>query len=102
MSFCFPLINFKLGQQINITVIDFGIWARQSDTDLDESMHCDKYANLREHSTAQETSVCGGEQRIRNVYVSRTSTLDISMVPPTGSGSDKRHFLLKYEGNLLK
>ena len=61
-------------------------------------MHCDKYAMFREPSTGQETPVCGGVQRIRNVYVSRTSTLDISIVQPTGSGSDKRHFLLKYEG----
>ena len=60
-------------------------------------MYCDKYAVLSEPSITQETPLCGGEQRIRNSYVSKTSTLDITIMSTTRD-TDKRHFLLKYEG----
>ena len=87
------------GQHIAITLIDFGIWERRAEG-RDDITHCDKYAILSEDTAQRQTSVCGGDQRIHHhLYQSKTSLLDVSVIPSTTS--DRKHFLIKYEGRLM-
>ena len=48
---------------------------------------------LSEHTIGQDTPICAGEERIRNVYVSKTSSVDVMLI----QAEVKRHFLIKYE-----
>ena len=89
------------GYRINITVMDFGLWSRNSKKGVigsQHNSHCDKYATLYEPALGQETPICAGEQRTRNVYLSKTSTLDVALIPES-RGEEMKHFLIKYEGN---
>ena len=72
-----------------MTLIDFGVWSRQHNT------VCEHYANLVERSTGEQFKVCGGNNRMQNVYTSKTSTLEIE-IASTPVGIDRKYFLLKY------
>ena len=87
-------IEAEDGQRIAITLFDFGIFSRQR-TEL--NVECDEYAIITEYSTGQQTSICGGDQRVIDVYTSRTYILDVSIIPVLDDISD-REFILKYKG----
>ena len=87
-----------VGQRINLTIFDFGIWSRHKNS-VSNSVYCDKYAVISEHLIGQETSICAGDERIRSVYLSTTSSVDVMLRLNHQSMKDK-HFLLKYEGKV--
>ena len=78
--------------------MDFGVWSRRSSSESNSLMYCDKYAVLSEQTIGQTNPICAGDQRVRNAYVSKTSTLDITIM--TSWSDQKKHFLLKYEGKI--
>ncbi len=59
--------------------------------------YCHKYALIKEHASARETVVCGGEQREKNVYMSVGNVVEIE-ITSYPSPQKAAHFLLKYEG----
>ena len=81
--------SYNLGKRIEMTLIDFGVWSRQHNT------VCEHYANLVERSTGEQFKVCGGNNRMQNVYTSKTSTLEIEIASAL-VGTDRKYFLLKY------
>ena len=55
---------------------------------------------IREQSVVtRETTVCGGEQRVKNVYLSSSNVLEIQMSRYT-QPKKAAHFVLRYEGEL--
>ena len=90
------------GQRINLTLYDFTGRAA-----LDEALSggaqrtfCRKYALLQEEGKGRETPICGGLERIRNVYISEGPILSIRMLPSKDAGSEV-YFAIKYESMYL-
>ena len=63
------------------------------------SLVCQRYAHIKEAGNKVDT-VCGGEQRVRNIYMSDSHQLTVEIVPPSQSTENAAEFLLQYEGNL--
>ena len=64
------------------------------------SLLCQRYAHIQETNNAKRATVCGGDQRIKNVYMSNSHEIQVEIVP-THSGTAAAAFLLKYNGMLL-
>ncbi len=43
------------------------------------------------------TTICGGEQRMRNIYMSDTNEIQVEVMP-THRDVESAEFLLKYQG----
>ena len=80
---------------MNFTLIDFGLYDRLQDGGNRHSLYCHKYAEIREGS--HQTPVCAGTERERNVYVSKGSTVYVTMPRVETNGA---HFLLRYQSKL--
>ena len=78
--------------KVNFTLIDFGLHDRLQDGGNRHSLYCHKYAEIREGS--HQTPVCAGTERERNVYVSKGSTVYVTMPRVETNGP---HFLLRYQ-----
>ena len=89
-----------LGQRINLTIFDFGVWTRNKNGESNSLMYCNKYAVINEKTIKQETPICAGDQRVRNAYVSKTSSLDLTLMTSIRSTANNR-FLLKFEGKII-
>ena len=53
---------------------------------------------IREKTQMRTTTVCAGDRRIRNMYVSMGHEVEIRVV--VNGSSDEERFLLKYKGKL--
>ena len=84
------------GQRINFTLYDFGVWRRQGSAQT--NTFCQSYAVIREGSRSQQT-ICGGNERTRNVYVSRSNVVHIELA--ARRTRDAGAFLLEYEGMII-
>ena len=61
------------------------------------SLLCQRYAHIKETGSGKRATICGGEQRIKNVYTSNTHQVQVEIVP-THSGAQAAAFLLQYNG----
>ena len=81
----------SLGQLINLTLFDFGIWTRQAS---DQSgTFCNSYGVVREGPSLQQT-ICGGDKRMRNVYISKSNAIEIVMTHQI------QRFFLEFNGKV--
>ena len=80
-----------LGQLINLTLFDFGIWTRQASDQ--PGTFCDSYAVVREGPSLQQT-ICGGDERMRNVYISTSNSIEIIMTHQI------QRFFLEFNGKV--
>ena len=62
------------------------------------SLVCQRYAHIKEEKMKGAT-VCGGEKRIKNIYLSDSHQLTIEIIP-SQSTENAAEFLLQYEGNI--
>ena len=95
------------GQRLNVTVLDFGVRSYLSGGYQQASL-CHRYASLKEPQErgGQVTNVCSDSKRIRNVYLSDSHLLDVTVSAPllpsaTDSDvitEDTPRFLLHYTG----
>ena len=90
------MVDHFLGKQINVTLFDFGILNRHSKS-INTNTYCDRYAVIRDSITGEDTTICGGEQRINQVYVSSSNVIDITIHNKEPS-TEFKQFILKYEG----
>ena len=59
---------------------------------------CRRYAQIHEpQMKSASTTICGGEQRVRNIYMSDTHEIHVEIVP-THNDDKSAEFLLKYQG----
>ena len=88
------------GQRINISLFDFATPIEENYALADTGI-CYQYAIVTEKtSTTRNIRVCGGTDRERNIYTSRTNALEIRIITRNNVESDKvYHFALKWEGN---
>ena len=68
---------------------------------LEDTGICYQYALVTEKtSSTRSIRVCGGKVRERNIYLSRTNSIEIRIITRNNVESDKiNHFALKWEGN---
>ena len=108
-------LTVPAGQRINLTLYDFLVpqyspndvpiqaerrqsdTRRQGDTGRQGGTYCHRYASIRESGSVRSTVVCGGETRMKVVYLSATNQVDVTI--STYRLPEKRaRFLLKYQG----
>lgn len=92
------VIHSQEGQRINLTLIDFGVYGRSEAGGGGGARHaifCAKYADVQDGSRDQVTPICAGDVRVRNVYVSKSSTVRVTLERVQQSGAQ---FLIKWEG----
>ena len=94
---CPWLIEVSPGQRVNISLFDFGVHRREKEATGHQAIFCHKYALIKETNLAQDTPICAGRERERNVYVSKGNRVEVVLVRPD-SGQEGGQFLLKYEG----
>lgn len=102
-------IALSPGERVNITLIDFyaqqAADSRGATADASSSstgfQHCSLYALLTESSsTPHSFRVCGGDRRERNVFISRTNSVEVKIMKRVTAPSmaDKNvYFLLQFE-----
>ena len=96
---CPWIIQAKPGQRLNITLFDFGLPMRTSANDgsrFMSSLVCQRYAVLKE-THSKSSTVCGGEARTKNIYVSDTNQVHVQVIP-SRAPRDTTEFLLSYTG----
>lgn len=93
---CPWVITLQPGQRINVTLYDFNMPTRHNhDAGL-----CHQYALITERQSAtRNMRLCGGDQRIRNVFVSRGNTIEVRIIKR--GEEQEQYFLLHYEGQYL-
>lgn len=94
---CPWFIEAAKGQKINITLYDFGV---QEVTD-DRSKVCHVYAIIKEKETSATMTVCADTDRIKEIRLTDSHTVEIRIVTKKRSEKDLS-FMLKYEGKLNK
>ncbi len=61
------------------------------------SLLCQRYAHIQETGNGKRATICGGEQRIKNVYMSNSHQVQVEIVPKH-HGTQTAAFLLQYKG----
>lgn len=98
---CPIVIRALPGQRVNITLFDFGSAISQVGRGLQAtSVVCQRYALIKEKTSASPTIVCSGNERTRGVYVSDGNVVEIQLVH-TRHRKESAHFLLRYSGEVL-
>jgi len=84
---CDWIIQAEAGQRINITLLDF--------TREHKHGHCDTYVIISDSDTGDVATICGGKQRHRHVYTSKSNIIHIQFTDLRQS-SFQANFLLRY------
>ena len=97
-SICPWRIQAPHGQRVNLTLFDFSsrIAKEESQSGGIQRTFCRKYALVKEKGKGHGTPICGGLERVRNVYISEGPTLDIQVLNSKVS-SEEVFFAIKYE-----
>ena len=62
-------------------------------------MYCQQYAKVLEAAVSRNTIICGGEQRVKGVYLSTSHEMELQIMNRRTQGKSQ-YFLFKYEGNI--
>lgn len=91
------LIQVSPGQKINITLLDFATYEYQKDLYSSNPVQkpCHAYAILKERDVDKTFTICGGAERIRNIYVTETNNIEIRLFSRKHT-SESPQFLIKY------
>jgi len=98
-------IEVESGQTIVLTLYDFAMEDRNAlyTTGLagggEYSGSCYRYAIIKEETSPRDTPICGGRGRVKVVYTSVTSIIEIHVVSPEAF-SKLGHFVIHYQGRL--
>ena len=94
-------IKLAPGQRINLTLYDFSQPTFRA-SDIEAYGICYQYGIITEKNAVMRNKrICGGNQRLRSIYESRSNMIEIRMVEGTtnnGGTVEMHHFMLKYEG----
>ena len=97
------------GQRINLTLHDFNVplfsvnevpvdvVGRHTNVRRRRSSYCLMYASISEKSVSRSAVVCGGETRLKVVYLSTTNAVDVT-ISTNRHPAKRAMFLIKYEG----
>ena len=103
-SSCPWVLQARIGQQLNITLIDFASAHREpssANSHFGSTEICYKYATIKEKVKNKEKDIekplCGGLERERHVYLSETNSVKIE-VAGGRRGGNFGYFMLQYEG----
>ena len=77
-------------------MFDFDVWTRQGSDQ--PATFCDSYAVVSEGSSLQQT-ICGSDERTRNVYVSRSNIVEIFMT--RRQTTETPNIVMEYNGTIL-
>ena len=89
-------VHAKPGQRINFTLLDFAT-ANNTGGELGRgASHCHVYVILKESAAGRSVTVCGGQERDKQIFTSTSNSVEVRVL--TGASSKSRFFLLRYEG----
>ena len=96
--FLYFLSQGEPGQRINFTLMDFALFVRNTSKSSPFVSHCHVYAILKElggndGSSGRSVTICGGKQRIDQVYMSTTHKVEVRVL------GRNRNFIVNYTGN---
>ena len=88
------------GQRINLTLIDFSAYLRQTDSNshvmTSPATDCVRYATVTEMPSTVNRDICASTRRISHIYESRSKTLEIRL--EARNLPEQTKFIIKYEG----
>ena len=90
------IIHSAAGQRINITLTDF---SPGSAVDPDDFSTCVIYATISEDYSGSNL-VCHGQQRVKSVYISKSSRIQIEF-PNAINVASFPNFLIEYSGGYI-
>ncbi len=92
------IIKGEEGQKISVTLYDFALRAVNASRSVGPSREiCRVYATIREATNTRSITVCGGNSRVRHVYTSVTSQIELRILN-SKTPHDPLYFMFKYEG----
>lgn len=97
------IITALPGQRINLTLYDFAMATQNESATprrISYPVYCQQYARVEETDAARATLVCGGEGRVRNVYLSVTNRVEVHVMNRRVHGKPQ-YFLIKYQGEFI-
>lgn len=101
---CPWVISVARGQQVNLTLFDFGVTSRYRQS----SSLCHVYASVTERTVTSEITVCGDGRREKTVYLSDTHTITVrlstfrrQLQQDQDLNNPEIYFLFYYEGTLV-
>ena len=104
---CPYVISAQPGQRINITLWDFGSPSSlETVGDLNSvprAPFCHKYAQITEATAISPGTVCSGNRRTKNVFLSETNRAEVRINTGNGNTEEENnaHFLLEYNGKFM-
>ncbi len=93
------LLRVSPGQRINITLYDFGrsrYLGNGTTPHKPMTQHCHVYAILKEEDASRSVTICGGEERVKAIYLSTSNTVEVRIIGGMAK-RNSRYFLLHYE-----
>ena len=95
---CPWLIRVTAGRNIKLTLYNFAFTVPGLAGSAGRSI-CETYLTIKENHRTKNITVCKGDTREREVYISETNAVHVNMLPARGSGAeDSRKFIVRYEG----
>ncbi|ELT96203.1 hypothetical protein CAPTEDRAFT_209714 [Capitella teleta] len=90
------VIEVPRGQLVNVTLYDFGMLPdNTTSTDGGKVRVCKVYATIRGENGGRGITVCGGESRVRTVYLSTDNRVEIRFI--ASKSAKPSYFMLKYQ-----
>lgn len=96
---CKWIISAEKGQQIRLTLFDFGLSPSSSHQNVRLSSNCQRYAVVRDLAGSKTEVICSGTSRVRVAYLSVTNGVEVETFSEYEPKRDDGYrFILKYEG----
>ena len=87
------------GQRLNLTLFDFSVFSSVTQISASQSSMCKRYASILEPLQRREQPICGGNERIRSVYISQGNQVDLRLSDFSRISRDQPdpvHFLIRF------
>lgn len=96
---CKWIISAEKGQQIRLTLYDFGLSPTGSLSKARLSSNCQRYAVARDAAGSKIEAICSGMNRVRVAYQSVSNAVEVETFSEYDhKREDGFRFILKYEG----
>ncbi len=95
LPYCPWTLTISPGRQIRISIYKF------SPTIMDNSLRrgaCESYLSIKEDSRTSNITICRGDVRYREVFISQANTIQLHIPQAPTAAKVPRRFLIYYEG----
>ena len=94
------ILQAPTGQQINVTLLDFGMTERHREDKV--QANCLLYGYITDKAAVKNVSICGLEyDREKVVYISSSSVIEVILESMDSDGDQSRNVLLGFKGIII-